>query len=274
LEESLRHGQLRFRVHGQRIVGAPDRVLGSVFAQKMAVLIRALSAADAAVNNRVGYEYFIANLREGSATVEIEERKKRKVRKAVISGVDAFEVCMNSINDGKFEHTRTFGRCVNYVPLLAKGADKDFSYGELWINGHTLLRVDALLEEQAREAVIHTRPTTRGEAPRRWFTGTTQGNFVGHLLEVDFRGALPSGKLVLSAGGKEIDCIFNERDIEQIRSSLKKRVRVGGRVRYDGKSGFPRRIEVHRIEPTKENVDFSQWAGALMPFERDDWEPT
>lgn len=271
MDEPLRWGQVRLRVHGHKH-GARDVVLASVFAEKMAVLVRALRAADSAVNNRAKYDYVISRLSDGSATVEIEEQRKRRVRHSV-SSVEAFDMCLTSVNDGNFDHARKFGRCAAYVPTLARGADESFSYGELWINGHTLIRVDSLLGDQGRAAITPPESATEKEA-RRWFSGVTTGSFVGHLLEVDFRGALPLGKLITSAGRKEIDCVFREEDIEKIRETLRNRVRVHGRVRYDGTSGLARRIEVRRIDLLSDTaeVDFSKWAGAFVPFEREEWE--
>jgi len=273
MDQPLRHGQLRFRVHSRRMVDSSDSVLAPILAKKMTILLRAISAADAAMNGRVSNDYYINRLFSSSPTVEIEERKKPKIRKSVTSGIDNFELCVTAIFNGRFDRAASFGRCAHYVPQLAAGADREYGYGELWFPGDRPVRVDALMEEQGRAATIPPSVLQEPELPRRWFAGVTEGGFVGHLLEVDLRGAIPSCKLVLSAGGKEIDCIFSEADLEPIRAHLKKRVRIAGRVRYDGKSGFPRRIEVRSIEQTRENPEISRWAGAFTPFDREEWEP-
>jgi hypothetical protein len=71
MDQPLRHGQLRFRVHGRRMVDSSDSVLAPIFAKKMTILLRAISAADAAMNGRVSNDYYINRLFSSSPTVEI-----------------------------------------------------------------------------------------------------------------------------------------------------------------------------------------------------------
>lgn len=272
MDEPLHFGQIRFRVHGRRTLNSSDSVLAPIFARKMSILLRAISAADAAVNGRISNDYYIKRLSSSSPTVEIEERKKPRIRRSVTSGIDNLDLCVKAIYNGRLDRVKMFGRCVYFISQLAAGADRDYGYGELWFPTDPPIRVDALLEEQGRAIIASSMTPSVTESPRRWFAGLTEGGFVGRLLEVDLRGAIPSCKLVLSTGNREIDCVLAEKDIELIRENLNKRVRVAGRVRYDGKSGFPRRIEVRTITPTAENPDISRWAGAFSPFEREEWE--
>ena len=105
-----------------------------------------------------------------------------------------------------------------------------------------------------------------------WFEGTACGSFDGEVRAVDLRGALPEIKLILSAGGKEIDCVCRNIDIETIRTALNRRVRISGLAIYDGKSGLPRRIEASELEIVQGAPDFARWKGAFEPFEIEPWE--
>jgi hypothetical protein len=80
---------------------------------------------------------------------------------------------------------------------------------------------------------------------------------------VDLRGALPEVKLILIAGGKELDSVFRDIDIEHIRGALNRRVRVEGIAFYDGRAGLPSCIEGTSINLINEPGDFTRWRGAF-----------
>ena len=107
----------------------------------------------------------------------------------------------------------------------------------------------------------------------KWFSGSAFGSFDGEVRAVDLRGSLPEIKLILSAGGKQIDCICRGIDIENIRSALNRRVRISGLAIYDGTSGLPRRLEAREVSLVAPGADFTRWKGAFEPFEALEWEP-
>lgn len=107
---------------------------------------------------------------------------------------------------------------------------------------------------------------------RTWFKGAAHGTFQGVVKAVDLRGARPEIKLVLSAGGKELDCVFRPEHLDGVKHSLERLVRVRGLAHYDGRSGLPRRIDIADIEPVRPARDFTHWRGAYEPFEPDLWE--
>lgn len=280
MEHAVGRGRVRLKLYGTRTLRDDDGPLSAVvFGRKLLNLISALGAADRAANRRRTYDYVIVRMREGSGLIEVEERPIRNASfRGFVSAVEAFAYCTVAVSTGNHRGAREWGHCVDHLVKLSTGADTQFGFGELWINGReTPFRVDAFLEEQGR-AVIDVPTLADVSKTRQWFKGSAQGTFVGDLLEVDFRGVLPLGKLILSAGGKEIDCVFRQEDVDKVRASTKERVRLSGLARYDGKMGIPRRIEVRNIVPTKKDVDFSKWHGSFSPFEktewveRDDWE--
>jgi hypothetical protein len=271
--KALSTGEIRLRVHGRQN-DAGERVPASVFAQKLATLVRALRAADAAVNGRVTHDYVISDLKIGSALVELREEAIRRTDLIPrYSGVSAFDNCVGAIREGSVERALTFGKCPVYIAQLAKGSGQRFGYAELWVDHESPFRVDDFLFEQT-ETVIK-RPALLDEpagTEQRWYKGIAQGTFEGVVKGVDLRGALPEVKLILTAGGKELDCIFREVSIERIREALDRRVRIEGTAYYDGKSGLPRRVEVTDIWPIKEPGDFTRWRGAFQPFTAPEWE--
>jgi hypothetical protein len=268
----LRAGEVRLRVHGRRD-GSGERVPASVFAQKLAILVTALRAADAAVNGKTVHDYVISGLRHGSALVELrEEEISRFDLLEKYSGVSAFDECVEAIREGSIQTARNFGKCPIYVSRLAKGSGQRFAYAELWIGHDRLFRVDDFLLEQTEVVIEGSKIPSSSDSGQHWYKGIVHGTFEGVVKEVDLRGALPEVKLILTAGGKELDCIFRDIEIERIRQALDRRARVQGTAYYDGKSGLPRRVEVTVITPVKEPGDFTRWKGTFEPFTAPEWE--
>lgn len=272
--EALAPGLIRFRIHSpQNAVGtgADEDVPAAVFASKLATLVRALKAADKAVNMGSGaHEYRIRKLQSSSPTVLLAETPLTSAAEAYGgSGIDAFEDCVSAITVGDTERAKRYGSCALQVSRLAKGADKTFGYAEVWTANDNIIRVDPFLIEQARAIVEPEREAVVTSSD--WFKGTAHGSFTGTILQVDLRGALPEVKLVLSAGGKQIDCVCQAEDVETIRQTLNHRVRVSGTAIYDGKTGLPRRIRVSDIQPVEGTADFTRWKGAFEPFEPTLW---
>jgi hypothetical protein len=265
-------GEVRLRVHGRQGSGG-DRVPASVFAQKLGALVRALRAADAAVNGRATHDYVIIDLKMGSALVELREQEILVPHLIPgTSGVSAFEDCINAIQMGSVERAQIFGRCPNYVSQLANGSGNRFGYAELWVDKEQPLRVDAFLLEQTRKVIEGPQIIERRAAPQKWYKGIAHGAFEGVVKEVDLRGALPEVKLVLTAGEKQIDCIFRNVEMDRIREALDRRVRVEGMAYYDGNSGLPRRLEVGIINIINEPGNFRRWKGTFEPFVAPEWE--
>jgi len=268
----LESGEVRLRVHGRQDYGS-ERVPASVFAQKLTVLVRGLRAADAARNGRVTHDYVISNLSLGSALVELrEEEIRHSPFFPPASGVSAFDDCVGAIRDGREESIELFGKCPFYVSQLAKGSGNKFGYAELWTDRGSPVRVDEFLFEQAISLLEGPERRLRIEGREHWYKGVAQGRFEGEVKGVDLRGALPEVKLILTAGSKEIDCVFRDVEMERIREALDRRVTVEGTAFYDGRSGLPRRLEVTAINLVQPAGDFTRWKGGFEPFTAPEWE--
>lgn len=271
--DALAPGLLRFRIHSPS--GAEDEdVPASVFAAKLATLVRALKAADKAINGGPAHEYRIRKLQSSSPTVVLAETTLPRAEGSftIESGIDAFDDCVNAITFGERERAVRYGDCAVQIGRLAKGAEKSFGYAEVWTANDNIIRVDPFLVERTKALVNPERVAALAASATRWFKGAAHGEFKGTILAVDLRGALPEVKLILSAGGKQIDCVCRQEDVETIRATLNHRVRVSGRAIYDGKSGLPRRIQVTSIQPIEPSArPFSHWSGAFEPFEPSLW---
>jgi hypothetical protein len=83
------------------------------------------------------------------------------------------------------------------------------------------------------------------------------------------------GKLILSAGGREIDCVMNKDCVPEARGSFDKRVVIEGTAHYDGVSQLTSRIDVRTIRIISDKADLLRWRGAFRsvePHEADeDW---
>jgi hypothetical protein len=270
----LRAGEVRFRVHGRQGEDG-ERVPASVFAQKLTVLVRALRAADTATNGRVTWDYVISDLRVGSAVVQLQEEQIRPSELIPTqSSVTAFDDCVEAIREGNIERAKAFGKCAAQVAKLAKGSGHRFGYAELWVDQDKPYRIDEFLHEQAATVVEPAKffPGEYETVEPRWYRGTTRGRFEGIVKGVDLRGALPEVKLILSAGEKQIDCVFRDVDMERIREALDRKVQIEGTAFYDGRSGLPRRVEVTDIALAPTPGDFTKWRGSFEPFTAPDWE--
>lgn len=261
-------GKIEFAVHSAAVGDAEDRsVDAAVFASKLGDLVRALQAADVAINGAPRHQYVIAKLHTSTPTAILAERPLLPGPRARQSGIRAFEECASAIQMGEKEHALRFGDTAKIVERLARGAANTFGYAEVKV-ADNVIRIDPFLRERAREV---RRPVLPAPVERKWFSGAVHASFIGTVLEVDLRGSMPALKLVLSAGAKEIDCVSRGLDIEKIRASLNRRVRASGLAIYDGKSGLPRRIEITELETLEGTPDFTRWRGKFSPFDVPDW---
>lgn len=276
--DALSEGEISLKVHGQkRGTQSGETVLAAVFAQKLGALVRALKAADKIANGANNHDYTITGLKIGSAQCTLSEQSAPRFTPGMAgrSGVHLLGNCLSLVGEGNVEASRRYDACLRPLAALARGAGKVFSYAELQVENLPVIRIDNLLAEQVEliEAkALGIDVAVEGPEARSWFTGVALGSFDGTIKQVDLRGQLPQVKLVLTAGNKEIDCILRGQDVQRLRDTLDRRVRIEGRAFYDGKSGMPRRIEVTSITPVKRPGDISRWKGTFEPFQQELWE--
>ena len=258
--------KLSFTLHGQEAMN--KRVVASVFAAKILAIVRGLRSADASVNGGRFYEYVIAGLGTGSAYAAFDEvvtSRKMPVKSAVATYGD----CIDALSHSDFRKALRFGATVDQVAALAEGAGEQFAHGELAIDDGKAFRVDEFL---ARQADLAKRLRDEDDAGLKYYAGTAVGSFDGEIQEVDLRGDLQRVKLILTAGGSEIDCVLRGFTLDQVRAVLGARVWAEGEAVYSGESGLPVRLEISKIAPIKPKANFRRWKGSFAPFELTEWE--
>lgn len=108
-------------------------------------------------------------------------------------------------------------------------------------------------ESQKVQAPIETSMVERGRAI---------GSFDGELQEIDNRGLILRGKLILTPG-VEIDCVMNKERVPEAREAFGNRVVIEGTAHYDGDQQLPTRIDVAAIRIVGERPDLLRWRGAF-----------
>lgn len=109
---------------------------------------------------------------------------------------------------------------------------------------------------------------------KRWlFRGKSLGTFDGTLKLVDHRGTVKLAKLVLTAGGAEIVCTYNEQTAPSITPAFDKRAKVQAWAHYDGTNSLPRRLEALSASPIKRAASLERWKGAfaIPADDGEDW---
>jgi len=102
---------------------------------------------------------------------------------------------------------------------------------------------------------------------RHWF-------FRWILKEIDARGTMLRGKLVLTAGGLEIDCVMNKDRVREARNSFDKHVIIEGAAHYDAKRQIPARLDIKSLKVVGDGSNLLRWRGAFKSSDdaNDDWD--
>ena len=257
--------QFEIKLFGNPSEGTED-VRADVFAKKIADLVKALRAADRHVNGAKQYEYYISDLKYGSTEASIAERPRTRDYQALQSSVQSVHKIIESIGEGRGIPKGTDGALANTIASLAKGSNKSFSHGEIGLKGQTktVVRLDPFFDKKASVA-YKAYKSDRGVSDL--YQGVTFGTYDGVLKEVDLRGTIAQAKLILSAGGTEIDCVCNSITVDNLRTALNKRVIVNSLAHYEGTGRLPERIEIKSIKLVKEKPSLRQWRGQFeLPY--------
>jgi hypothetical protein len=262
----LRNDETTLVLHGldedNRIVRAP------VFVQKLRGLLQALQAADKTANGRNSFDYVITRLETHSASVTIREKQRRRGHPQH-SSIDYFERTATAIYNGDRNLVRLPPVLVRNIQKLSDGVAKNFSQPEIVFADENVIRIDDFLQRQA-EVAYEVAMLPEAKHADRFYRGIATGAFDGLLKEIDARGTMLRGKLVLSAGGAEIDCVMNKDRVPEARESFDKRVIIEGTAHYDGGNQIPSRIDVRAIKVLREGADLLRWRGAFRSPEIED----
>lgn len=242
---------------------------GEVFSRKFFKFMQGLSVADAATNGTRSLHYLISDLNKNTATAKVREQTAR-VGVEIKSGIAYYADGVKHIYEDSVV-ARTLPReFVKYVLDVAKDAGNSFARGEIKRNDN-VIAIDAFLESRARGVLADINRAKSGAVP--FYQGTAHGSFDGTLLLLDALKGANRAVLVLTAGGRNIECDISLVPSEKAAAAFKRRCVVIGTAQYDGVSPLPIKITATDIEPVEAGEGLTRWVGAFErgSDEEDDW---
>jgi hypothetical protein len=273
MEVDLKSREVRFALYGVDDPARPDKLVSAeVFSRKVRSLIAVLKEADKAVNHSLPHEFLISHLKLGSAEVGMLERPA-KIDAMPYSAVAAFADCASAIQRGDFASASKYNGLGNSLVSFSKGAGDHFSHMDVLIDQVAAIRVDDFFEKQVATFVALPKEEMEKKFSTN-FAGRAFDAFDGCIKEVDLRGSIWRGKLVLTAGSKEIDCAFRNFSLDEVKANLDQRIWAEGFAIYSEQSGLPQRLEISKMRPIKMNADLGRWRGAFNPDEVVEWGGT
>jgi hypothetical protein len=261
--------KITLKIHGLEIDN--DYVRADVFVEKLRALVDSLKRVDRMEHdNKKRHQYIITDLQIGSALATIREKETGRLRHPVVSSVGALSDIVSSVYDGDAVSASLLPKPLfDNLRKLTRGSAKAFSHAELTFPQGRIIRIDEFLANRVREAGAAV--SENASAPPEYFHGTAFGTFEGVLQELDARGTLLRGKLILTAG-VELDCVLNKDEIPTVREKFNQRVSVDATGHYDGSQQLPVRLEIRQINTLGDSADLSKWKGALKASKPDDMD--
>ena len=244
-------------------------VRADVFVQKLRDFLSALKAADKLANGRAIHDYMLPKLYSGSAVATVRERPRK--RGIYQSSIACFERVATAVYNGdRHEVGALDPEIVRKIEKLSQGTSERFSHAEVSFSDDRVIRIDDYLQHQAEDALFV--PINAPAGKQQSYRGAAFGAFEGVLKEIDSRGTMLRGKLVLEPSSTEIDCVMNKDRVPEARESFDNRVAIKATAHYDGRSNLPVRLDVHEIHTIIEKGSLIRWKGAFVFPETDDIE--
>jgi len=186
--------------------------------------------------------FFISQLSADPYEFGIFEKRKA-LGQATPSATEFFRRCAEGIYRSDYQTVVRRPRITRAFIRIVKALDPDFHV--LVQFNDTELPVDDFFRRQV------DRVGAKDDAVRsdNWFLGSAIMSFEGRLDEIDYRGAVWTGDLMLPGGTTHIECVLDKAQGEDALNPFgNKNVCVTGRAIYTGDSQLPERIEVLTIE--------------------------
>lgn len=260
-------GNLTLTIHGlEAFHGDVD---GEVFAEKFSAFIHGLAIADRAANGERRHKFVIADLVKNTATATVSERTYRSGA-PTRSGIAYYEAGLDDIRLDTPAARLLPVELVKSIATLNRGVHEKFEFGEIKGEGAHVIRIDRFLAEKAEKVLADIK---RSDQLNLTFEGTAYGSFDGTMKAVDFQPAMKRGVLWLSAGGAPIVCNITHLALDDVRSAVERRCVVYGLAHYDGKSGLPRLIDIHKVEVVAAAGALNHWRGTFE-LDRDSADET
>jgi hypothetical protein len=271
MTEDRKKREIVVTIHGLKAVGPDARLISAnLFKAKFQSLLSALAEADKTVNEKRAFSYLVSHLAIGSAEFGILEQARPNQFPGG-SPVHALMDCADSIYRSSFNTARQYNGIAHKLAAFSKGAELEFDRIDIGERDKQPIPIDAFFVSQIEK---FTAESAKPDKEPKFFRGQSHEAFDGVLGEMDFRGRMKRGILVLSGTTMEISCVFPTYDSETITKFGDRRVWATGNAIYDGSSELPSRLEIFKLEPISLGVPPSQWKGSLSNFERGDWGPS
>jgi hypothetical protein len=170
--------------------------------------------------------------------------KRRSYGQNSPSAIEYFRRCAEGIYRSDYQTVVRHPRLTRAFIRIVKALDPSFHV--LAQFNDTELPVDDFFGRQVDRVGVKDDPGLQAD---NWFLGSAMMSFEGRLDEIDYRGAVWTGDLMLPAGTTHIECVFDKSQGEDALNPFgNKNVCITGRAIYTGDSQLPERIEVISIE--------------------------
>ncbi len=221
----------------------PGPVPAELFKKIFDAFLATLLATDRELQPRTkSSEFFISQLALNSLEFGIVE-KRRSFGQNGPSAVQFFRRCAEGVYRSDYQTLVRYPRLTRAFIRIAKALHPSFHV--LVKFNDTELPIDDFFARQV-DRVGHKDDTTHAE---NWFLGSAIMSFEGRLDQIDYRGAVWTGDLMLPAGLTHIEGVFDKSQGEYALNPFgNKNVCITGTAIYTGDSQLPERIEVLNIE--------------------------
>lgn len=249
---------IRMTVHGLTVDNGFVRA--DVFADKIKSFVQAVKAADSALNKSPKFSLMIKQLKIGSAEAYLDPKQIKRAAK-VDAPAPLVAKIASSIQAGSTAFDLSTAKIIRKLSDLSNGSDESHSHVEIEFDEDNVIRFDRFFCDRAKRAIEIAEGVDT--SPARWFEGASIGQFDGTIREIDSRGEIVRGKIVLTIDGSELDCTFRRSDLDAVVAAFEARSRIEGVAVYDGMTARPVRIDVRKVATIKAAGDLLKWHGWL-----------
>jgi hypothetical protein len=260
MDSAPRPDEVRIYIEASDKSGGSDRsfVPASVFNDMFSSVLAALQAADEDLHGKkAAKRFFVSHLKIGSGEFGIIEQD------AVPRASDAvalFKRVTQSVYRSEFSVAAEYGRLSKKLEKIGKKITGEYAIIAKFADGEEV-PFDTFFANQTRRLIAEKDQSMTRPA---FFAGSAFGAFDGRLGNIDYRGAVWIGHLVLDGSNVQIECVFDRsRGEDSFNRYGNKRVSVTGRAIYTGDSQLPERIQVVEIEEITPAVEYKEMRGSL-----------
>jgi hypothetical protein len=252
----------------------PELIPAALFKKILDAFLAAVIAADRELHSKSASSlFFISHLGMGSYEFGIVE-KRRSLGPGGISAIELLRRCAGRVYRSDYQILLRYQRLLRAFHKIVKALDPDYvvlvhhNGAELPMDGFFCRQVDR----------VGSVNVGRPQADDVWFSGTTITSFEGRLEELDYRGPVWRGRLLLANSETQLECVFDRsRGEDALNPFGNKNVSITGRAIYTGDSEIPERIEVLKIDELPRSAAAVGIQGSLTPaflgdLESADWE--